>query len=522
MERRSEERARRALRHDEPKGMEMTVIVETRLGKVSGENLATHERFRGIPYAAPPVGALRFRAPRPATPWSGVREAVEFGRSAPQNPSFLPGMESGAQSEDCLYLNVYTPRADGARRPVLFWIHGGGFTGGSGSQALYDGGPLAARGDVVVVTINYRLGALGYTQLPGLDANLGQQDQIAALQFVRENIVAFGGDPSQITIFGESAGGMAVSTLLGMPAARGLFRGAIAQSGAAHHTHSPESGERVGNALLAELGLSAGETAKLRDVPIPALLEAQARVLAENARAGSLLAFAPAIDADTLPRHPLEAVRDGDARDVALLIGANRDEVKLFRMGMAASSELDLAGLEKRVRTGLRALGADESHAERLIESYRAARKGRASIEPFELLDALDSDRTFRIPSIRLAEAQASHQPRTYQYLFNWSSPARRGTLGACHALELPFVFGTLVAPTMDRFAGKGPDAETLSGLMMDAWIAFARSGEPGHASLPGWGGYDAANRATLIFDRACELAHAPLEAERAAWDGLI
>ncbi len=500
----------------------MAVIVETRRGKVAGERLPTHDRFRGIPYAAPPVADLRFRAPRVPAPWAGVRAAVAFGLAAPQNRSFLPGMEAAEQGEDCLYLNIYTPRADGARRPVLFWIHGGGFTGGSGGQALFDGGRLAARGDVVVVTINYRLGALGYTHLPGLDANLGQQDQIAAIEFVRDNIAAFGGDPSQITLFGESAGGMAVSTLLAMPAAKGLFRGAIAQSGSAHHVHSRESGERIAHALLAELGLGASELEKLRGVPVPALLAAQAGVLAENARAGGLLSFAPALDANTLPRHPLAAVREGAARDVALLVGANRDETNLFRLGMAASAELDEAGLARRVRGGLRAHGADESHAERLIETYRAARSGRASTDPGELLDALDSDRTFRVPAIRLAEAQVAQQPRTYQYFFTWSSPARRGTLGACHALELPFVFGTLDAPTMDRFAGKGPEVEALSARMMDAWIAFARSGDPSHEALPAWPAYDTAKRATLVFDRRCELAHAPLDAERAAWDGVI
>jgi len=468
------------------------------------------------------VGELRFRAPQPASPWAGVRDALRFGASAPQNPSFLPGMDAGDQSEDCLYLNVYTPRADGARRPVLFWIHGGGFTGGSGGQALYDGGRLAARGDVVVVTINYRLGALGYTHLPGGDANLGQRDQIAALAWVRENIAAFGGDPAQVTIFGESAGGMAVATLLGMPGARGLFRGAIAQSGAAHHVHSRESAERVANAVLAGLGLGASDLHKLRDVPVAKLLEAQALVLADQGRSLGMLAFAPAIDPDTLPRHPLEAVRDGSARDVALLVGANRDESKLFRMGMAASTELDETGLLKRVRASLRAFGADESHAEPLVSAYRNARSGRASTEPFELLDALDSDRTFRLPAIRLSEAHAATQPRSYQYFFTWCSPARRGTLGACHALELPFVFGTLDAPTMDRFAGKGPEAEALSARMMDAWIAFARSGTPGHAELPDWPAYDSIRRPTLVFDRACALAHAPLDAERAAWDGVI
>jgi para-nitrobenzyl esterase len=500
----------------------MAVIVETANGKLAGERLDTHDRFRGIPFAAPPIGALRFRAPKPAPKWAEVRDALRFGASAPQNPSFLPGMESGEQSEDCLYLNVYTPRADGARRPVLFWIHGGGFTGGSGGQALYDGGRLAARGDVVVVTINYRLGALGYTHLAGGDANLGQRDQIAALAWVRENIAAFGGDPAQVTIFGESAGGMAVATLLGMPAARGLFRGAIAQSGAAHHVHSPASAARVASTLLEALGLGTTDLGKLRDVPVAKLLQAQAQVLADGSRSLGMLAFAPTIDPDTLPRHPLEAVRDGSARDVSLLVGANRDETKLFRMGMAASAELDETGLSKRLRATLRANGVDESHADALIAAYRQARAGRASVEPFELLDAIDSDRTFRVPAIRLSEAHAATQPRSYQYFFTWCSPARRGTLGACHALELPFVFGTLDAPTMDRFAGKGPEVDALSTRMMDAWIAFARSGAPGHAAIPAWPEYDATRRSTLIFDRDCTLAHAPLDAERAAWDGLI
>jgi len=495
-------------------------IVETQYGRVEGEARGAHLRFRGIPFATPPVGELRFRAPREPQPWTGVRQTVEYGRSAPQNASALPGMESGPQSEDCLYLNVYTPRADGGKRPVLFWIHGGGFTGGSGAQALYDGGRLAERGDVVVVTINYRLGALGYTHLPGLDANVGQQDQIAALRWTRDNIAAFGGDPAQVTIFGESAGGMAVATLLAMPAARGLFRAAIAQSGAAHHVHTRASAERVGRSLLEALGLGPQEADKLRAVPVPALLAAQASVLGDAV--GGKLTFAPAVDGDALPRQPLEAVREGASRDVALLVGANRDETKLFRMGMAAHAELDAAGLAKRVRSSLRAYGADESHAERLIESYRAARNGRASTENGELLDALDSDRMFRVPGIRLSEAHGHQQPRTWQYFFTWCSPARRGTLGACHALELPFVFGTLDAPTMDRFAGKGPAVEALAGQMMDAWIAFARGGDPSHAGLPAWPAYDGARRATLVFDRECALEHAPLDAERAAWDGVI
>jgi len=499
----------------------MGIIVETEFGKIEGESRGAHERFLGIPYAAPPLGERRWRAPEPPARWAHTRPALAFSPACPQTPSALPGMAGGAQDEDCLYLNVYTPRADGKRRPVFFWIHGGGFTAGAGSQALYDGGALAERGDVVVVTINYRLGALGYLSLPGGDANLGQLDQIAALRWTRANIAAFGGDPEQITIAGESAGGMAVATLLGMPDARGLFRAAVPQSGAAHNVHSPESSTRVVESFLQALGLPKADLAALRALPAAKLVEAQGRVLAER-RAIGLLAFAPTVDPASLPVRPLEAVRGGSARGVALLVGSNRDEVKLFRLGVAESVALSEEALAKRVRAGLAASRIDESHGARLIETYRKARAGRASTEPGELLDAIDSDRTFRIPAVRLAEAQAPHEPRTFMYLFTWPSPARRSTLGACHALELPFMFGTLEAPTMDRFAGKGPEAELLSARMMDAWIAFARGGRPGHADLPDWPGYEARARATLIFDRRCELAHAPLETERAVWDGLL
>jgi para-nitrobenzyl esterase len=493
-------------------------IVETTTGKIEGERRGGHERFLGIPFAAPPVGERRWRAPSPAAPWAGVRQAVSFAPSAPQAPSALPGMAVGAQNEDCLYLNVYTPGADQGARPVMFWIHGGGFTAGSGSQALYDGGPLAERGDVVVVTINYRLGALGYLHLPGCDANLGQLDQIAALRWTRDNIRAFGGDPEQVTIFGESAGGMAVATLLGTPAARGLFRAAIPQSGAAHNVHTHDSAARVTESFLEAVGQSAPELAKLRALSAGEILAAQSKVLAER-RAMGQLAFCPTVDPVTLPKPPLQAVREGAARGVALLVGSNRDESKLFRLGVAETASLSRESLLKRVRAGLR---SHESQAERVVDTYRAAREGRASVEPGELLDAIESDRTFRLPAIRLAESHGPHEPRTYMYFFTWESPARRGTLGSCHALELPFMFGTLSAPTMDRFAGKGPDADALSSRMMDAWIAFARTGQPGHASLPGWPAYDSGKRATLVFDKKCELVHAPLDTERSAWDEIL
>ena len=497
----------------------MAIEIETTYGKIAGTQADAHQRFLGVPFARPPVGARRFLAPEGPEPWSETRPATEFGLSAPQNPSPLPGMEPGPQGEDCLFLNVYTPAADSAARPVMVWIHGGGFTGGSGSQALYEGGPLCTRGDVVLVSVNYRLGALGYLTVPGADPNLGQLDQIAALRWVRDNIERFGGDPGNVTIFGESAGGMAVATLLGMPGAAGLFHRAIPQSGAAHHVHSAESAARVAERFCGELGLPGADAEKLRQLPVERILEAQAKALVALQREPGL-AFAPVVDPNSLPQHPLEAVRAGASGEIPLLVGTNRDESKLFNVGLAGG-EVSAEQLEKRVRALLRARRA-EDRAPALIDAYRRAREGHASTEAAELLDAIDSDHTFRIPAIRLAEAHAAHPAGTYGYLFTWESPARRGALGSCHALELPFVFGSFNAPTMDRFAGTGPEAERLSQRIMDAWIAFARSGDPAHPGLPEWPTYDAQTRATMLFDRSCERCDAPLDAERAAWDGIL
>ncbi len=504
----------------------MGVIVETTLGRVEGVQAESHQRFRGLRFAAPPVGDLRFHAPRPAKPWSNLHDAGDFGLSAPQNPSPLPGMAVGPQGEDCLCLNVYTPAADAGCRPVMVWIHGGGFTAGSGSQALYDGGPLAVRGDVVVVTVNYRLGALGYLNLKefggeaaGASANVGQLDQIVALEWARDNAASFGGDPHNVTIFGESAGGMAVSTLLAMPQAAGLFRRAIAQSGVARSPHNEESATRAAEALLSELGLAGGEVARLREVPVAKLLEAQANVMLKLGRLEGRMPFAPMIDGKTLPLHPLKAVSEGAARDVPLVVGTNLEESKLFELRAPEPGTFDEARLLKRLRAQL---GGHAKRADAIVDAYRRAREGRASTEPRELIHAIESDLRFRVPSIRLAEAQSTQQRHTYMYLFCWRSPARRGWLGACHALELPFVFGTLDAPTMDRFAGTGPDAEALSEQMMDSWIAFAHYGDPGCDSLPDWERYDAERRATMTFDRKLELVYAPLDGERATWDGIV
>jgi len=506
----------------------MGVQVETASGKMEGVQHGGHQAFLGIPFAEPPVGELRFRPPGPPPSWSGLRDASQFASSAPQGTSPIPGVAaSGPRDEDCLYLNVYTSRADAGRRPVLFWIHGGGFTMGSGSEPMYDGGPLAERGDVVVVTIHYRLGALGYLYLGGhggdawgASANLGQLDQIAALTWVRENIASFGGDPSTVTIFGESAGGYAVASLLAMPTARGLFRRAIAQSGAAYRLGDQESGSLLCGTLLKTLELESADAAKLRELPVEAIVEAQANVVAQRQREGEGLAFAPICDGSTLPQPPLDLVRAGGAAEIDLIAGTNRDEAKLFNAMGRKRAPMDEEQLLKLVRAAVPQPAADR--AEALIHTYRSSRKGRLPVENTDILDAIQTDARFRIPATRLVEAQKPHQPNSFLYLFCWESPARRGTLGSCHALELSFVFGTLHAPTQDRFAGSGPDAERLSHQMMDAWLAFARSGDPGHPDIGSWPAYDSAQRNTMIFDRVSEQTAAPFDEERAAWDEIL
>ncbi len=496
----------------------MAVTVSTTAGKVEGIDNGSHQAIWGIPYAAPPSGDLRFAAPQPVTPWRQTRMCTEAGAACPQPPSPLPGMAPGPQAEDCLSLNVFTPGCDDGARPVLVWIHGGAFRTGSASQSMYEGRALVERGDVVLVTINYRLGALGYLDLENGDRNIGQRDQIQALQWVRDNIAAFGGDPANVMIFGESAGGMATTTLLAMPAARGLFHRAIAQSGAAQSTLTQEQAERVRFELSRALDIEHIDARRLRDVPVQHIVDASVR--AHEALASSLfLPFAPVVDGETLPQHPLEAVRAGAARDVELITGTTRDEWRLFTFALRNHRSLDENGLRKRLASRLRTIApTDPDRAiDRLLEVY--ASNGRQS---WEVFDAIETDRQFRLPAIELAEAQSQHQPSTFSYLFAWPSPAGRGALGACHAIELPFVFGTLDAPTMDRFAGRGAEADALSLQVMDAWLAFAREGRPSHDGIGHWSAYEPTCRNTLVFDRNTRLESDPASDERRIWDAIL
>jgi para-nitrobenzyl esterase len=512
----------------------MTIEIQTRYGKVAGVREDGLEVFRGIPYAKPPVGPLRFRAPEPPEPWSGLRDASAFGGSAPQNKlalDALPGMDVGPQSEDCLYLNVWTPATDDARRPVMVWIHGGAFVIGSGSQVLYEGSALAKRGDVVVVTINYRLGALGFLHLNdlcgeevGASPNAGILDQIAALGWVRDHVAHFGGDPENVTIFGESAGGMSVGTLLAAPAARGLFRRAIPQSGAGHHAHTRAVASSVAERFLGELGIAPADAASLREVPVQRILEAQERLMLsaqQDPFEGPGLTLGPVADGHDLPERPIERIRQGSADGVDVLIGSTRDEWKLFAPMDVPLWSLDASGL--RARMEHRVPGRDEGgtpFAARLVEAYGKAREGRADTTPRDLFLALETDRMFRLPAVRLAEAQAARGGNVYAYLLEWESPLLGGSLGACHAIDLPFVFGT--AEHAELFVGSGPEVARLEERMMDAWLAFARGGDPSCDALGAWPRYDAERRRTMILGPECRVVEDPAGAERAAWEGAI
>ena len=499
-------------------------IVETTAGKIEGIFRRGLYAFRGIPYAAPPVGRLRWLPPKPPEPWSGVRPALRLASIAPQIPMGLELLDSPVpepQDEDCLYLNVWTPGLDDARRPVMVWIHGGGFTAGSGSSLAYNGRTLSSRGDTVIVTINYRLNVLGFLNLNEITdgkipatGNEGLLDQDFALEWVHNNIANFGGDPDNVTIFGESAGGFSVGSLLALPKARGLFHKAILQSGAAHTAHTTiDSARHVASTFLELLGISSDDIDGLRSLSTERLLEGHRKLSAKanDPKSGiGSLALRPVVDGKVLPQVPIDAIAGGSADNIATLVGTNLDEAKLFNTMNEGIHEMDEARLLRRIQ---RLIPTGDVPA--LIENYRQVREERGrSTTPAELFMAFQTDKAFRIPAVRLAERHYRRNQATFMYLFTWTSPLRGGVLGACHALELGFLFGLLD----DNFSGSGPEAQALAKNIQDAWLAFARTGDPSCEGLGQWPVYGE-RRETMLLDKECAVVAAPYDEERRAWE---
>jgi para-nitrobenzyl esterase len=489
----------------------MEPTVTTRHGAVRGRVRDGVASFLGIPYAASPTGPLRFGAPAPPPPWDGVRDALVLGATPPKPDypapfdTLLP--EPSIPGDDWLNLNVWTPDPGGAGLPVMVWIHGGAFANGNSAVPVYDGHAFARDG-VVLVSINYRLGVDGFALLPGAPANRGLLDQIAALEWVRDNIAAFGGDPGNVTVFGESAGAMSATILLSIPRARGLFARAITQSGSVQAAADPADAALVAG----ELGLAAGReptAAGLTALGLPELIKAQIAVrdaLAaqpDPARFGativaSTMAFIPVVDGDLIPAHPLDAIAAGAGSGVALLTGTTTEEYRLFLVPTGMAELVTDEGLDAL----LPFLGIGQDVA----DLYRSNRPGAS---PGDVMSALITDLYFRRPGLAVAEARRGAAAPTYLYEFAWPGPV--GGLGACHSLEIPFVFDNLSAEGAVMALGPTPPA-ALAERMHAAWIAFARAGDPG------WQSFDD-SYPVMVFDAAAGGLQAdPRGDERAIW----
>lgn len=489
--------------------MNVAPTAETTSGTVrgiAGEGLVT---FRAIPYATPPLGALRFTAPVPHPGWAGELDCTKVGASAPQGPSRLDavmGITPFAQSEDCLTLTVWTPAADGARRPVLYWLHGGAYQSGGAHQVFYDGGNLARTCDIVVVGVNYRLGALGYLYLPeieaegGVAANRGLLDQMLALRWVSENIAAFGGDPSNITIGGQSAGGGSVLALLADPASRALVKRAIPMSASTGNL-SVERAEAISRRFHELAGVARGDVSRLRTLGVEEIVKAQRAVQLEIAATGDrAIAYQNIAPGPGCPTNPAGAIANGAARDVPLLIGSTLDEGHAWlaqdeRLMAATSIDVAYATAE----AGGFAKGAADLPADRKP----------AGQKPWELVSAMMTWAVFERPARRVADGHVENGGTAYVYRFDWR-PTPNARFGACHCIELPFMFDNLgLWPEAAMMKGHDPASyRALAAAMRDAWGAFVRTGNPAMPALPEWPLWSAGARPCMVLDDTPRVIH--------------
>ena len=487
-------------------------VVETVAGKIRGSVVNKIYAFRGVPYGASTAGEGRFLPPSKPQPWTGVKDTIELGIRSPQLPGGEPPEvivmdRREPMGEDCLMLNVWTPSVRGGKRPVIMWLHGGGYATGSAGFIMYDGANFARKQDAVFVGVNHRLNVFGYLYLAGLggakyaqSANIGQMDIIAALEWVRDNISRFGGDPNNVTICGQSGGGGKVSNLLAMPAAKGLFHRAIIQSGANLRSTEIEDANKSTETFLAKLNLRANQIDELQKMPTQQLLDAM--------KGTQGLRLAPVVDGKTLPAHPFDPAAPEVSANVPILLGSMETEDTFF--AGTPVDDMDDATLHQRVKQALR---SDDADADRMIGVYRRVFSKITNIDVYLKMLA---DNTRRANAIALADRKmALAKAPAYLYYFTWRSPIRDGKMKAYHTLEIPFAFDNVdEAKTM---TGDSQERYPLQDRVSGAWAAFARTGNPSHKGLPNWPAYNAEQRPTMILNTQCKVVNDPHHEERLA-----
>jgi para-nitrobenzyl esterase len=499
------------------------VTAETTFGKIRGVDSDGIKIFKGVPYGASTAGKNRFMPPVDPAKWTGVRDALQFGRSAPQTE---PGVRRAAsdlavaaaglpaESEDCLVLNVWTPAVgsnSGRKRPVMLWCHGGGFSSGSGSSPVTDGTNLARRGDVVVVTINHRLNVLGFTYLGDVggsefaqSGDVGMLDIVHALRWVRENIERFGGDPNTVTVFGQSGGGRKVGTLLAMPPAKGLFHRAISESGATIKLVERDQATRVATELLAKLGLGKSQVRELQSLPVEKIMSAYFAVVRSMNVDQMTMGFSPTVDGKAVARHPFHPTAADVSPNVPLMLGSTRTE-------LTSSSDAALFSLsDDALHTRIRSLIGDS--ATRMIDIYRKTNPGAT---PSDIYFLIASDHRYSAPVMKIAERRAAlGKGPVFLYYFRWESPIDGGRLKSPHTIEIPFAFDNVKA---SRLTSSSPQAQALADKVSDAWIAFARKGDPTTPKLPRWPALNSKDWPTMVFNNESKVENDPIGQERRA-----
>jgi para-nitrobenzyl esterase len=520
------------------RGLAPSSVAQTTAGRVRGVVQDRVSAFFGIPYGASTAGSGRFMPPARPQPWTGVRDVLEYGPRSPQGPSGLIPEDAAedrreAAGEDCLRLNVWTPGTGTGTRPVMVWLHGGGFAQASGSFIIYDGANLSRRRDVVVVTLNHRLNVFGFLYLAELGgqqyanaSNVGMQDVVLALEWVRDNIAAFGGDPRNVTVFGQSGGGGKVCALMGMPSAKGLFHRAIAMSGSFVNGTTRADATRNAEALLARLNLKPNQIDELHNTSVDRILVAMASpdgasALGGRAAAGGRgrggpggggLSFSPVIDGKTIPAAPFDPAASPLCANVPLIIGSTETEVTFNRN--TPLDDMDDAALHDRIKQTVR---ADDTAVDALIATYR---KGRPGISNLDLYLVVASDSSFRDGVMTVAQRKADQRGApVYMYYFTWRSPVHDGKLKAFHTLDIPFVFENVDLGT--AMTGAGQSRYALQDRMSAAWAAFARTGNPNHKGLPEWPAFNTTERATMFLDNTCKIVNDPNREERLALTAL-